>query len=44
MNRLERAARAWAAAGLENDFIFSKVMSDPAICLVWPSSRVSCPT
>lgn len=33
MNRLERAARAWAAAGLENDFIFSKVMSDPVICL-----------
>ena len=34
MNRFERAARAWDIAGLENDFIFSKVMSDPAICLV----------
>lgn len=33
MNQLERAAQVWAAAGLENDFIFSKVMSDPAICL-----------
>lgn len=33
MNRIERAARAWARAGLENDFVFSKVMSDPAICL-----------
>lgn len=33
MNRLAKAARAWTIAGLENDFIFSKVMTDPAICL-----------
>ncbi|MFQ9705979.1 MAG: hypothetical protein ACLRX6_02685 [Limosilactobacillus pontis] len=33
MNRYAKAARTWIKAGLENDFIFSKVLADPAICL-----------
>lgn len=32
MNRLQRAALAWQNAGLANDFVFSKVMTDPDIC------------
>ncbi|MCH3922983.1 Rpn family recombination-promoting nuclease/putative transposase [Limosilactobacillus sp.] len=33
MNRIQQAAANWRKAGLENDFVFSKVMTDPEICL-----------